>query len=301
MSVPTGGGQPPINNAPAYTAPGGGYGPAAGRVDFGWLGQGWALFTARPGVWVGAMALFFLIGAALWVAWAVPTGVINTLRQMYAAIVGQNPGLMPRGNPVKDFALNHVFAILAGGVNAVFFGGLYRTALRQMRGEPVSALGLFSGFGQAGPLLAVGIVVPAALGLIEGLLFWLLRLAHAPAAGVVSALGLLMLLPGLAAQALLMFAPLRVVDRGEGAADALLGSVRLLRGQWLMGTLFYIVASLIGGLGAAVCGVGMLASYPLFLLSVAAGYRSLTQPPPSAPAYPYTPAAPGVWPPPPTS
>ncbi len=278
----------------------GGDTPATGRVDFGWLKQGWALLNARAGLWAGTTALFFLLCLALWLLWLVPTGGLNTLRQTWIAVISANPGSVPKSNPIQDFALNHAFAVLAGGVSGVFVGGLYRTALRQMRGEPVSPLGLFSGFPQAGPLLAVGVVVPTFTGLLEGLIFWLLHLAHVPAALSITPFAVLDWLVSLVLEALIMFAPLRVVDKGEGAANAILGSIRLLRGQWLWGVLFYFVATLVSGLGGLACGVGLLATYPLFLLSVAVGYWNLTQARPSAVAMPLAPD-PSVWPPPPTA
>jgi hypothetical protein len=279
-------------------APTGGYAPATGRVDFGWLKQAWALLNARAGLWAGTTALFFLFSLALWLLWLVPTGGLNTLRQTWIAVISANPGSMPKSNPIQDFALNRAFAVLAGGVSGVFLGGLYRTALRQMRGEPVSALGLFSGFPQAGSLLAVGVVVPAFTGLLEGLIFWLLHLAHVSAALSATPLGLLNWLLSLVFGALTMFAPLRVVDQGEGATDAILGSARLLHGQRLRGVLFYFVATLVSGLGGLACGIGMLATYPVLLLGIAVGYWSLTQPPLPA-ALPSPTPAPGVWPPPP--
>ena len=70
-----------------------------------------------------------------------------------------------------------------------------------------------------------------------------------------------------------------------------------------MGILFYFVASLLSGLGAIACGVGMLFTFPLFIISIAVGYQSLTQPPLPADYTPYgasLPADPGVWPPPPS-
>lgn len=282
----------------AYGGPPGGYAPPTGRVDFAWLGQAWTLFSARAGVWITATLLFFLIGAVLWLLWAIPSGTLAALQQVYQAVLHQSASRFPAQNPLAEFARNHVFAVLAGGYNAVFFGGFYRMALRQRRGEPISALGLFSAFPQALPLLMVGVVAPAVMGLVGGLCVWLLHLFLPPTAAV-SIVNLVVWLPDIVLGGLLMFAPLLVVDAGADAADALLGSVRLLKGQWLMGILFYFVAALIGGLGALACGFGMLATYPVFLIGIAVGYLALTQPPAVyAPPVPYS--APGVWPPPPS-
>ena len=284
----------------AYGGPPGGYAPPTGRVDFGWLGQAWTLFTAQAGVWIGATFLFFLIGTALWLLWAIPTGTLATLQHAFQTIFHPMAPRPPAQNPLTQYAVGHVFAVLAGGYNAVFFGGLYRMALMQRRGEPISALGLFSGFPQAVPLFMVGVVAPAAVGLVGGLGVWLLHFSLPPTSAV-SIVNAVVWLPDILLETLFMFAPLLVVDVGKDAADALLGSVRLLKGQWLMGTFFYFVAAFVGVLGAFLCGVGMLATYPLFLISIAVGYLALTQPPPAHPEqYPYAAPPPGVWPPPPT-
>ena len=176
-------------------------------------------------------------------------------------------------------------------------------ALRQARGEPISITGAFSAFPQALPLAVVAVFTAGAAVLLEALLLGLLHLAGMPGRAAVSLVGLFAAIPSLVLQGLLMFAPLLILDRKVGAVDAMLGSVRLLRGQWLLGVLFYFVAALIGGLGILACGIGMIATYPLFLISVAVGYLALTQqsPPPAAyPPYPSAAPAPGVWPPPPT-
>ena len=299
MSVPTGGGYPAGGYPGGY---GGGYAPPTGRVDFAWLGQAWALFSAQAGIWIGATLLFFLISTVLWLLWAIPSGTLATLQQAYQAILHPAAYRAPTQNPLTGFAQSHIFAVLAGGYNAVFFGGFYRMALRQRRGEPISPLGLFSAFPQVMPLFMVGIVAPAVMGLVGGLCAWLLHL-FLPLTASVSIVNAVFGLPDIVLEALLMFAPLLVVDTGADAADALLGSIRLLKGQWLIGVLFYFVAALIGGLGFLACGIGMIATYPLFLISVAVGYLALTQQPPPPAAYPPYPSAapaPGVWPPPPT-
>jgi len=290
----------------AYGGPPGGYAPPppTGRVDFGWLGQAWTLFTARMGVWIGAFLLYVLVASVLWLLWSIPTGIYATFQQLISAAVSHTaPHIRPQ-NPYTEFARNQGFTLLLTAVNAVFLAGFYRMALRQMRGEPIGVGGAFSAFPQALPLVVVTVCATGSVMLLEALLLGLLHLTGMPGAGAVSIAGFLVLLPSLVVQGLLMFAPLLILDKGASAVDAILGSVRLLRGQWLMGVLFYFVAALVGGLGSVLCGVGLLATYPVFLISVAVGYFALTQPPPAYPSaypgqYPSAAPAPGVWPPPP--
>lgn len=272
---------------------------ATARIDFGWLGQAWTLFSAQAGVWIGALLLWFLLEAVLWVLLAVPTGVLASIRAVYTVLL-THPGTPPRpsASPYQDFAQTEVFSILLAGLSAIFAGGLYRMALRQIRGEPVSVRSLFSALPQSLPLLLVGIFVPAVLALLEGAGLWLMHFSLSPAAAV-SIINISAWLPALLLPGLIMFAPLLVVDAGASAPAALLGSVRLLGRQWLLGILFYVVVSLVSGLGAILCGVGMLATYPLLFLSISLGYLVLTQSLPLSET-PTTAAPPGVWPPPPT-
>jgi hypothetical protein len=269
-----------------------------GRVDFGWLGQAWTLLWARPGVWITAFLLYLLIGIVLWLLWAIPSGTLAMLQQTYLSIIYHTAPPLRTQHPYQDFAQNQVFSFLLAGVNTLFYAGFYRMALRQMRGERISVAGIFSAFPLALPLLMVGIAMPVVLALLEAVLAWLLHWTLAPSI-VITIVSEIVILPSLILQALVMFAPLLVVDTGANAADALLGSVRLLRGQWFLGILFYFVATLVGVAGGLVCGVGMLVSYPLFLLSIAVGYFALTQPT-SNTSFEMPAPDPGVWPPPPT-
>jgi len=290
MNVPMGGGYG-----------GGGYAPVAGRVDFAWLSQAWTLFSARAGVWIGAFLLYSLIASVLWLLWSVPTGVLNTVQQTYVAILNHTVPNVRQQNPYYEFARTQGFTLLLTGVNAIFFAGFYRMALRQARGEAIGVGGIFSAFPQALPLAAVAVFTAGAIVLLEALALGLLHLTGIPGRQAVSLVSLIVAIPSIILQGLLMFAPLLVLDQRAGPTDAILGSARLLKGQSLMGILFYFIAALIGGLGILACGVGMLVTYPLFLISIAVGYLALTQPPlPAAyPPYPYAAPAPGVWPPPP--
>ena len=271
--------------------------PSIGRIDFGWIGQAWALFSAQTGVWVGAMVLYCLVDLLVWVVLAFPTGVFSTMQQAIAAAISHVP---PRANanPYQQFAQNQVLAILLTGINAIFGGGFYRMALRQRRGEPIAATDFFSAFPQALPLFAIGILSPALLGLLQGLTLWALHRTMSATLSV-SVIGMAALVPAAVLPALFMFAPLVVVETGANAAGGILGGIHLLRGRWLMGILFYVVVYLLSQAGAFVCGIGGLISVPLFYLSIATGYLALTQPFVSAPPE-FDPAPPGVWPPPPT-
>ena len=265
------------------------------RIDFKWIGQARALFSAQSGVWIATVFLYFLLSAVVWTLLALPTGELATLRSVYAALT-THVHLAPAANPYLDYAERQATGILLAGIRMIFAGGLCRMALRQKRGEVISVSNLFSAFPESLPLFLVGIVVPAALGLVQGGILWSLHFSMPPTAARLTVDKVAWIAP-IFLHGLLMFAPLLIVDAGASAPEALHGSVRLLGRQWLRGIGFYIAASFVGGVGLLLCGVGMLATYPVFLLSIAAAYLALT---PSAFAVlSFDPAPEGVWPPPP--
>lgn len=268
--------------------------PAATRIDFGWIKQAWTFFSAQAGVWIGTVSLCFVLSIAVWALLALPTGELAALRGFYTAIVARTHPV-PAINPYLDYAGRQAASILLAGIRAIFTGGLYRMALRQKRGELIFVSGLFSAFPESLPLFLIGIVVPAALGFIQGIGLWWLHFSMPPTAALLAVDKAAWIAPILL-HGLLMFAPLLVIDAGANAPEAIVGSLRLLGRQWLRGIGFYVTAFFVGGIGLLLCGVGMLVTYPIFLLSIAIGYLALTQS--AAEAQPLSdPATAGVWPP----
>ena len=265
---------------------------APAKIDFGWIKQAWAFFTAQSGVWIGATGLYFVINLAIWVLLTIPTGRLTLFQSLYASLITHKQMLpVPAVNPYREFLLNQAATILTAGLGAVFTGGLYCMALQQRRGEPIDVFGLFSALPKGVALFLVGIIVPVVLGFLSSVRLW--PQSHFSAASV----GNLYLILSTLLNALLMFAPFLVLDTKANVIEAVVGSVRLLRGQLLRGVWFYVVASFVGGIGFILCGVGMLATYPVFLISVAIVYLALTRHDTDLPEF--NPAPAGVWPPPP--
>lgn len=260
-----------------------GMAPAQPRIDFGWIGQGWALFRQQAGAWIGATLLYFVVVALIGGALAFATGVYA----YFYHLASLGAPALASVNPRDELMHLLPFSLLFAPCNAVLLGGLYRMAVRQARGETIGAGGVFSAVDVALPLLLVGFLVNA-LGLVVTLLL--------PRGA--SILNLFW-------QGLFMFAPLAIVDKRLSAPAAIVESLGLLKKQWLMTALFFFVLSLVSALGGLVCGVGFFATYPLLFLSLAVGYLSFTEPgrpigPLVAGMPDYGQAQPGVWPPPPS-
>jgi hypothetical protein len=252
-----------------------GYYPSRPKITFDWLSQGWALFQAQVGAWIGAMLLYLLIALVLGIPIAFVTGYANQFVDILHAMRSGTPP--PQQNPLNSIGHSLLFSLFYGAVNTVLLGGLYRMAVRQGRGETLKATDIFGAFDVALPLIGVGLLNQFCV--VIG--------------------SYLCIFPGLAVAGLFMFAPLLVVDQKMGPIQALSESVNILKSQWLMAAAFYFVAALVGGLGGVLCLVGLVATYPVFVLSIALGYLTFMKPPGSGQPD-YGQAQPGVWPPPPT-
>ena len=268
------------------------------RIDFKWIGQAWELFKSQSGVWIGAVFLFFLVSLFVSALSIIATDGWNACLNYFTQGFRHSPIYQyPAPSPLvyQQFVVSRVRDITVAGINAVFIGGLYRMALLQKRGEPISVFGLFSAIPQSMPLFLVGSIIPAALALVEVASLWPLH-HFLPLTSTTTIENVYLLVTTLFSS-MFLFAPLLVLDVSANVPEALLGSVRLLRGQLLRGIGFDLYASLVGAIGVIGCGVGMLAMYPLFFLSIATAYLALTQlVVTDAPAF----APPeGVWPPPP--
>lgn len=254
---------------------GGGYYNPGPQINFDWISQAWNLFKEQMWAWVGAILLFGVVTFAICVPIAFATGYAQTIISL---IQRANSGSPPA--PPNVFLGNISALLFSAAVYAaigILQGGLYRMAMRQMRGEIVKSTDVFSALDVALPMLVVGVLTQIALTISV----------------------YLCILPVFIVGGLFMFAPLLVVDRGLGPISAISESIALLKGHWLMAALFFLVISFLSGIGGLACWVGALWTYPLLFLTIGLAYRAFTQPvqPTQFPSYGQPQA--NVWPPPP--
>lgn len=226
---------------------------------FDWLRYGWALFTADPGIWV-AIAVLFLVAQ------------IAVLKLPF----------------IGPLAANLLLPVLLGGV---------MLGCRKVdSGEALSISDLFAGFSSSGAaaqnnstrelvsvgvlymlgwlvVLTVGFVV--ASGAVAG------GVAMGRPAGIGFALGGI-LLTGLVEVVLLMplvmalwFAPALVVFHGMKAMPALKASFIACARNWLVFTVFSIVATLMTFFALLPVGLGLLVLLPVLFASLYASYRDI--------------------------
>lgn len=257
MAVPSGTG-------PSYPS---GYTPRP-QIRFDAIGEAWRLFQQQMSTWIVA-TIVAGIGIAI-------VGVV-----MYVLMGAMFFGAAAtRGGAAAGFSIMGffigilMFAVYFAAI-MVFGGGLFRMAIKQVRGEAIAV----------GDIFTVTDVLPNLLvaAILTGL-----------ATAIAS---LFCVIPGFVVGGLLMLTIPLVVDRRMAAMDAMKASWDALKGDVVMATVFYLVVSIIAQLGAIACYVGLLFTLPLMPLSIAIVYRDFFLAPTAATTGAYD--APGTVPPPP--
>jgi hypothetical protein len=208
-------------------------------VRFDAIGEGWGLFQREVGVWILTALIVLLCN------WAVQGFVFSLFEARHprgARDVFRMP-LPPGGHALQ--------VVLTAAIDGFFLGGMFRMACRQVRGHRIAVGQLFS-VTDVLPELILGSVLYAAICFV---------------------LGTLCVIPGLIAWGVLMFTIPLIVDGGLPATAALGQSWRALKDQWLMASVFHLLAWLITGIGLCFCFVGILLTGPLYTLSIAVLYR----------------------------
>ena len=250
------------------------------RVNFGWIGEAFDLFKANAGIWIVAVLLSavpsligFVVGAV-----AGAQGAVSRTEP------GENPfssgQFLTGGLPAGLSLALRIFGTLYG---AWLSGGVYRTAVKQVRGELISIGDLFSGGAVFLNMLAFNIVSGIAIGV-----------------GFV-----LCILPGLLLAGLLFPGSALIAD-GESFGNAFSRSWDGMKQDLWNAAVFALVMGLLVFASAIPCGLGLFVTVPMVYLVAALAYRDMIgMPGLGQPASPYGaapgtwPPAPGAWPPPP--
>ncbi len=225
-------------------------GPPSGppTVRFEIIGEAWTLFQQQMATWVLATLIYYII---IGVPSVLAAGPMYYRMLSDPAAFNADPSQL-FGPMLGFYAVIFLFVVPA---SVILSGGLYRMAIRQIRGENIAVGDFFKIFDVAGALIGsvflVGFAVVGAA--IVGLI--------------------LCGLPGLVVGSLLMLTVPLIVDRRIGSMEAIKLSWNALKPHWLMATLFYLVVSFIGNIGSIACYIGVLFTFPIFILSIALLYR----------------------------
>jgi len=207
-------------------------------IRFDAIGRAWALFRQEPGTWLLAALITIVIlaginGASFMLS--IPLGVV-----MSAALGGF-------GGLLISLLGTAVFVAVQG----VLMAGLIRMAVKQVDGEKFS-LGEMFVFDNALPQVIVA---------------WLLYL-------VAAIIGVfLLVVPSWIAVGVLMFALPLAAEGKRSGVRAIQESWATLKGAWFSATVFHLVLAVLMAAGGLLCGLGILVTFPLYVLAIAVVYR----------------------------
>ena len=259
-----------------YGMPVGGAYQPPGRVNFGWIGEAFELFKANVGVWLVAVLLSSVP--------AIISSIIGAVAGASGAVSQPQPGENPfSGGRALTGGLPPGLSLIIQAFSTVYrawlLGGVYKTAVKQVRGEPISIGDLFSG----------------------GTVF-LNMLGFSIVSGIATVLGfVLCLLPGFLVAGLLFPGAALIAD-GESVGNAVSRSWNAMKQDLWNAAGFVLVMGLLTFASLFACGLGEFVTIPMFYLTAALAYRDMIGMPGVNQATPaYGAAAPGVWPPAPSA
>ena len=296
--------------------------PVIGQINYGWISDAWRFFSAQMGVWItatvvlAAPSLIFMVVlyALLW-STMFPAGFPPSTN--YAPPVSP-PGV--HGFPAPLIAstpfnsrMSGIYAVEIGFVlvyalwSALLYGGMFRMAVRQVRGLPLEMRDIFRGGPLFGRMLGAIFLLGFGGYFLEALCIgpvYLLLWKHGPLAATITAgvIGVpLLLLLSLSFTGMLLPSFALIAD-GDKVIPALKRSMEAMKSRWAASAGFVLVLGVLVYASALPCYVGLLATVPMIFLICASAYRDMVgmpnMVPPPAPYYSAADA--GTWPPPPT-
>jgi hypothetical protein len=208
------------------------------------IGEAWELLKARFGTWALIMIVNSLAGAGIGMA----AGLLGMAVKL-AIGVPLNPE--STGDFIAFFSVAVVQQIVTQCVTAFLMMGLFRTAIKQVRGEPIADSDLFSG----GNVWLQGIIaiLLTTLATFGGFFLLIIGMFYIGAR-------------------LSLTLPL-VADGQMSAVEAMGMSWRALKGQVLMAFAFGLVVGIVSIVGVFACIIGVIFSQPMLYLCYALLYR----------------------------
>jgi len=222
------------------------------EVKWDWISEGWKMFTEQWQGWV-KLSLGFFIGIFVPV---IAAGVFIYLMVFATAVATSSTNAPPQLGFIPIFGIFFIYLILFVWIalaSALVNGGMFRAALKQLRGGKIEFRDIFAAKDCFLKILGAGV--------LEGLLT------------LVGAV--LCIIPALIIPGLFFFTIPLILERGLGVTDAMRESYELTKKNFLMFVLFAFVVGIIAQIGTYACYVGLLATYPLRFTIAAVAYRDI--------------------------
>lgn len=220
------------------------------KVKLGdWLASAWKLLTDQWQTWCLISVVYF-----------VPVGLVYGIAQVISFRAGFH---VDYSNPWRAFfhsfgqsmTISLLMTVAITVIGAFFVGGIYRTAFKQMAGEPIRVSDIFSGV----HLFPRILVVSAISGILQFMAAFLCYF------------------PMFIVQGFFFLALPIVVRTDKDPLQALSDSYTATKGEWLMFAVLAFVANILSGLGVLACLVGLLFSFPLVFLISAVAYMDILE------------------------
>jgi hypothetical protein len=243
--------------------------PKSAEVRWEWIGHAWKLFTSDPGTWILMQLTIFV----LFVLCIVPIFMIFGISSFFAARDFDDPSPASGIGDFTPLALLYfpvLFVVVIAGA-AYLISGLYRTAIKQARGQSISVSDLFSGRDCFLPVLGY-LILFSIITLGISLIFNLPGFIVPEIGALTSIVGWL---AALVITGSMFFALPMIVDRRAGVVEAMRKSFELTRSNLIMYTIFAFIVSLLSGMGVLLCLIGVLITYHFSITVPAVAYRDV--------------------------
>ncbi|HEV2472834.1 MAG TPA: hypothetical protein VGS41_09230 [Chthonomonadales bacterium] len=214
------------------------------------IGEAWRLMTQEMGTWVLSILVTGLILVPVYLIFFTIGMAASFSPVMHPTPMGAFPSAQAQvsGPAPLGVLIGYLYLFLMG---CFLFAGLFRMAVRQVRGERINLADLFKARDVWLPFLGAYVLI--SIGTIVGMF--------------------LLFIPGLIVGGLTMLTYPIIADRRIGTIAAIQESMAALKSQWLMATAVYFLTTLVAGLGFLALGVGVLFTYPMLFLTLAVVYR----------------------------
>lgn len=243
---------------PAGAIPG--YYPRSNAPRIGeWLSESFTLYGREWQTWTAQGAIFlFLVGGPVFIGYmAMYLVPLLALGSMDSSGTSSNASPLAVGVLVAGIGIFFVSILAAMVLASWIMAGMKHTAIKQLRGEPISVGDVWAAKHAILPLIGYQLLL-----------------------SLITLVGFLLLcVPGIVfsfwAVARFGFAPVLIVEQRMGPIEAMKESMRLTDGQFWMYLLWFWLCGLIGGIGGSVCPLLLAATYPIMVLMWVISYRDI--------------------------
>jgi len=256
------------------------------RIRFDAIGEAWSMVMSDLGNWVVASIVVLAIIYALEIVFQL---MILPLTMVLPDSSSKTPADISRAFAFTGVFIGAVglFSVVITGVQGVTTAWLQRFALIKARGGFPTLGDFFSFDGAIGRVFLWSFLMP----LLAGIVVWGIFIAGAVGAGLFASraldstgIAILILAGAIGAtvaffiQAIFAFVPLILIDQKLPIVDAARLSFQTLAPNALPMVGVYFCAAFLSGLGACLCGIGIIFTLPLLYATIAVMYNDFFRP-----------------------